>query len=156
MAKMTINTKTFSQKPADVTRRWVLIDASSAPLGRVATVVAKHLIGKYKPTYTPHVDGGDYVVVVNAAKVVVTGNKETDKKYYRYSGFPGGIKDASLAEVRERFPERIIEAAVKGMIPKNKLADERLKRLRVFAGAEHAHTAQTPEIITINADSEEK
>jgi len=144
-----MNTKTFSQKPADVTRQWVLIDASSAPLGRVATVIAKHLIGKYKPTYTPHVDGGDYVVVINAEKAVVTGNKETDKIYYRHSGFPGGIKDASLKEVREKFPERIIEAAVKGMIPRNKLAAERLKRLRVFVGETHAHTAQTPKKVEV-------
>lgn len=141
--------KTFSQKPADVTRRWILIDAKDAPLGRVATQIAKYLIGKYKPTYTPHVDGGDYVVVINAAETVVTGEKETDKIYYRYSGFPGGIKDAQLKEVRERFPERIIEAAVKGMLPKNKLAADRMARLRVFTGAEHDHTAQKPEKVEV-------
>lgn len=149
-----VNAKTFSQKPTEVTRRWVLIDASEAPLGRVATVIAKHLIGKYKPTYTPHVDGGDYVVVVNAKDTVVTGNKETAKVYYRHSGFPGGIKDASLAEVREKFPERIIENAVKGMLPKNKLSADRMQRLRVFAGAEHTHTAQTPEKITIKGEAQ--
>lgn len=141
--------KTFSQKPADVTRRWILIDAKDAPLGRVATQIAKYLIGKYKPTYTPHVDGGDYVVVINAAEAVVTGAKETDKIYYRYSGFPGGLKDAQLKEVRERFPERIIEAAVKGMLPKNKLAADRMARLRVFTGAEHDHTAQKPEKVEV-------
>ncbi|MGB4768244.1 MAG: 50S ribosomal protein L13 [Candidatus Saccharimonas sp.] len=141
--------KTFSQKPADVSRRWILIDAKDAPLGRVATQIAKYLIGKYKPTYTPHVDGGDYVVVINAAETVVTGEKETDKIYYRYSGFPGGIKDAQLKEVRERFPERIIEAAVKGMLPKNKLAAGRMARLRVFTGAEHDHTAQKPEKVEV-------
>lgn len=141
--------KTFSQKPADVTRRWVLIDATQAPLGRVATTIARYLTGKYKPTYTPHVDSGDYVVVINAAQVPVTGNKETDKHYYRHSGFPGGIKDASLAEVRAKFPERIIEHAVKGMLPKNKLAADRLKRLRIFAGAEHTHSAQTPEKVEV-------
>lgn len=141
--------KTFSQKPADVSRRWVLIDAADAPLGRVATTIAKHLIGKYKPTYTPHVDGGDYVVVINAANLVVTGNKETDKVYYRHSGFPGGIKDARLEEVREKFPERIIENAVKGMLPKNKLSADRMARLRVFPGAEHDHTAQTPEKVEV-------
>ncbi|MGB4762104.1 MAG: 50S ribosomal protein L13 [Candidatus Saccharimonas sp.] len=141
--------KTFSQKPADVTRRWILIDAKDAPLGRVATQIAKYLIGKYKPTYTPHVDGGDYVVVVNAAEAVVTGAKETDKIYYRYSGFPGGIKDAQLKEVREKFPERIIEAAVKGMLPKNKLAADRMARLRIFTGAEHDHTAQKPEKVEV-------
>ncbi len=141
--------KTFVQKPADVSRRWVLIDASSAPLGRVANDIAKYLIGKYKPTYTPHVDGGDYVVVVNAEKVVVTGNKETGKVYYRHTGFPGGIKDATLAEVREKFPERIIESAVKGMLPKNKLSDDRMKRLKVFVGAEHNHAAQSPEKVEV-------
>ena len=141
--------KTFSQKPAEVTRRWILIDAKDAPLGRLSTEISKYLIGKYKPTYTPHTDGGDYVVVINASKAVVTGHKETDKIYYHHTGFPGGIKDATLAEVREKFPERIIEEAVKGMLPKNKLQAERLKRLRVFAGSEHSHTAQTPEKVEV-------
>lgn len=144
-----VNAKTYSQKPAEVSRRWILIDASEAPLGRVATQVAKYLIGKYKPGYTPHVDGGDYVIVINAAQAVVTGNKETGKIYYRHSGFPGGIKQATLGEVREKFPERIIENAVRGMLPKNKLAAERMARLRIFAGAEHAHTAQTPEKVEV-------
>jgi large subunit ribosomal protein L13 len=148
MTKVT-HVKTFSQKPADVTRRWILIDAASAPLGRVSTEIAKYLIGKYKPTYTPHVDGGDYVVVINAKDTVVTGNKETDKIYYRHSGFPGGIKDAQLKEVREKFPERIIENAVKGMIPKNKLSDGRMQRLKVYAGPEHNHAAQTPEKVEV-------
>ena len=141
--------KTYSQKPSEVSRRWVIFDASELPLGRLATIIATYLTGKYKPSYTAHIDGGDYVVVINASKAVVTGNKETDKIYYRYSGFPGGIKDASLAEVREKFPERIIESAVKGMLPKNKLQAERLKRLRVFAGEEHSHTAQTPEKVEV-------
>jgi large subunit ribosomal protein L13 len=141
--------KTFSQKPADVSRRWILLDAAEAPLGRLASEAAKYLIGKYKPTYTPHVDGGDYVVIINAAKTVVTGNKEIGKVYYRHSGFPGGIKDATLAEVRAKAPERIIESAVKGMIPKNKLAAERMARLKIFAGSEHAHTAQTPEKVEV-------
>lgn len=141
--------KTFVQKPADVTRRWILIDAASAPLGRVSTEIAKYLIGKYKPSYTPHVDGGDYVIVINAANTVVTGDKELKKMYYRHSGFPGGIKDARLEEVREKFPERIIEAAVQGMLPKNKLSAERMKRLRVFAGAEHNHDAQKPEKVEV-------
>ena len=147
-----MNTKTYSQKPSEVSRRWILIDASSAPLGRVASDIATYLIGKYKPTYTPHIDGGDYVVVINAKDTVVTGDKETGKIYYRHSGFPGGIKDATLKEVREKFPERIIENAVKGMLPKNKLAAERMKRLKVFPGAEHAHAAQTPEKITIKGE----
>jgi large subunit ribosomal protein L13 len=141
--------KTFSQKSADVSRRWILIDATDAPLGRVSTEIAKYLIGKYKPTYTPHVDGGDYVVVINAKDVPVTGEKETDKIYYRHSGFPGGIKDAQLKEVREKFPERLIENAVKGMLPKNKLSPLRMARLRVFAGPEHDHTAQTPEKVEV-------
>ena len=146
---MKINAKTYSQKPSEVSRRWILIDASQAPLGRVSTEIAKYLIGKYKPTYTPHIDAGDYVVVINAEKAVVTGDKEKQKTYYRHSGFPGGIKDATLAEVRAKFPERIIEASVKGMIPRNKLAAERLKRLRVFPGEAHTHTAQTPEKVEI-------
>jgi large subunit ribosomal protein L13 len=143
------NAKTYSQKPSEVSRRWILIDASSAPLGRLSTEISKYLIGKYKPSYTPHIDGGDYVVVINAKDAVVTGNKETDKIYYRHSGFPGGIKDASLKEVREKFPERIIENAVKGMLPKNKLSPERMKRLKVFPGSDHAHTAQTPEKVEV-------
>ncbi|HPQ82792.1 MAG TPA: 50S ribosomal protein L13, partial [Candidatus Saccharimonas sp.] len=141
--------KTFSQKTADISRRWILIDAKDATLGRLSTEIAKYLIGKYKPTYTPHIDSGDYVVVINAAEVPVTGEKETDKIYYRHSGFPGGIKDAQLKEVREKFPERIIENAVKGMLPKNKLSPERMARLRIFPGSEHTHTAQTPEKVEV-------
>jgi large subunit ribosomal protein L13 len=148
---MAINPKqlTYSQKPSEITRRWIIIDASSAPLGRVATTISKYLIGKYKPNYTPHMDGGDNVVVINAAKVVVTGEKETDKKYYHHSGYPGGIRDESLSELRTKYPERIIQEAVKGMIPRNKLASERLKRLRVFPGETHAHDAQTPEKVEV-------
>jgi large subunit ribosomal protein L13 len=144
-----MNAKTYSQKPSEVSRRWLLIDASEAPLGRVATQIATYLTGKYKPSYTPHIDGGDYVVVINAEKAVVTGNKELGKVYYRHSGFPGGIKDARLEEVREKHPERIIEAAVRGMLPKNKLSPERMKRLRVFAGSEHTHAAQSPEKVEV-------
>ena len=141
--------KTYSQKSAEVSRRWILIDATDAPLGRVSTVIAKYLIGKYKPTYTPHIDAGDYVVVINAKDTVVTGAKETDKIYYRHSGFPGGIKDAQLKEVREKFPERIIEHSVRGMLPKNKLSPDRMARLKIFAGSEHAHTAQKPEKVEV-------
>ena len=144
-----VNAKTFSQKTADVSREWFLVDASELPLGRIATIVADKLFGKSKPTYTPHVDGGDYVVVINAKDTVVTGEKETDKIYYRHSGFPGGIKDATLAEVREKFPERIIEKAVQGMLPKNKLSAGRMARLKIFPGAEHAHTAQTPKKVEV-------
>ncbi|MDB5165602.1 MAG: rplM [Candidatus Saccharibacteria bacterium] len=144
-----VNAKTYSQKPSEVSRRWILIDASEAPVGRIATKIATYLTGKYKPTFTAHIDGGDYVIVINAKDAVFTGNKENDKKYYRHSGFPGGIKDATVAEVREKYPERLIELAVKGMLPKNKLSSERMKRLRVFAGSDHSHTAQTPEKVEV-------
>lgn len=139
-----VNAKTFSLRTEDVSRTWYLIDAADAPMGRVATEIARLLIGKSKPTYTPHVDNGDYVVVINAAKTVVTGDKETGKIYYRHSGYPGGIRDATVKEVREKYPERLIESAVKGMIPKNKLASGRMNRLRIFADENHTHTAQTP------------
>jgi len=144
-----VNAKTFSQRTEDVSREWYIIDASEAPMGRVATQIANLLIGKSKPTYTPHVDNGDYVVVINAGNTVVTGDKEIGKVYYRHSGFPGGIKESTVKEVRARAPERLIEAAVKGMIPRNKLAAGRLARLRVFAGAEHTHTAQTPKKVEV-------
>lgn len=146
---MVVNAKTYSQKPTEVTRRWILIDASTASLGRVATTAAKYLIGKYKPTYTAHVDAGDNVVIINAEKVLATGNKETDKKYYRHSGFPGGITELSLGEMRAKTPERVLELAIKGMLPVNKLSAERLKRLRVFTGETHTHTAQTPEKVEV-------
>jgi large subunit ribosomal protein L13 len=141
--------KTFTQKPADVTRKWVVVDASSAPFGRVATTVAKYLIGKYKPTYTAHVDGGDYVVVLNAAKLVATGNKMEAKKYYRHSGFPGGIKERTLIEQLGIDPTKVIVDAVRGMLPKNKLIDGRLKRLKVYAGEEHDHGAQNPQKVEV-------
>ena len=139
--------KTYSQKGSEVSREWYLIDASSMPLGKLAVVIADKLMGKSKVTYTPHIDNGDYVVVINAKDVVVTGDKMVQKKYYRHSGYPGGIKELSLKEVIEKDPSRAIVEAVKGMLPKNKLASERLKRLRVFAGAEHTHAAQNPKEI---------
>lgn len=141
--------KTFSQKPADIARRWILIDARDATLGRLSTEIAKYLTGKYKPTYTPHVDNGDYVVVVNASELVVTGTKETDKMYYRHSGFPGGLKEAQLKDLRAKNPASVIESAVKGMLPKNKLAADRMARLRVFPGADHDHAAQKPEKVEV-------
>lgn len=144
-----VNAKTYSQKPTEVTRRWILVDASSASLGRVATTITKYLIGKYKPTYTAHTDAGDYVVVINAEKVVVTGDKETSKMYYHHSGYPGGLTEATLSEVRAKFPKMIIEKAVKGMLPVNKLTADRLKRMRVFIGENHTHTAQTPEKVEV-------
>lgn len=141
--------KTYSQKSTEVDHKWILVDAKDAPLGRLATFVAQRLSGKYKPTFTPHIDDGDYVVIINAGEVAVTGNKELDKKYHRHSGFPGGITTQSLAEMRAKHPERIIEEAVRGMIPKNKLSSERMKRLRVFTGAEHSHAAQNPEKVEV-------
>lgn len=136
--------KTFSLKASDVSRTWVVVDASTAPLGRIASVIAQRLVGKYKPTYTPHIDDGDYVIVINADRLVVTGDKETAKTYYRHSGFPGGIKQRTLAEARGKDASKVIEAAVKGMLPKNKLTAERMKRLRVFNGTEHTHAPQKP------------
>jgi large subunit ribosomal protein L13 len=136
--------KTYSKKASEVNRIWTLIDASEAPLGRVSTVIATRLTGKYKPTYTPHIDDGDYVVVINAEKLVVTGDKEKSKTYYNYSGFPGGMKTAQLADVRKSDASKAVVAAVKGMLPKNKLAADRLTRLRVFNGEEHGHMAQKP------------
>lgn len=141
--------KTYSQKPSEISRKWVQLDASEAPLGRVATTAAKYLIGKHKPTYTAHIDGGDYVVITNARKLVVTGNKMEDKKYYRHSGFPGGIKERTLTEQLERDPSLIIYHAVQGMLPKNKLIDGRLKRLKVYANEEHMHTGQAPQKVKV-------
>lgn len=140
-------TKTYNQKPADIAREWWIIDAGTMPLGKLAVVIADKLMGKSKPTYTPHVDNGDYVVVINAKNIQVTGNKMVDKKYYRHSGFPGGLTELKLEEVIEKDPRVAIKHAIKGMLPKNKLAAGRLARLRVFDGAEHAHTAQTPKAI---------
>ena len=136
--------KTYSPKPADVTREWLVVDADGVPLGRLASRVAQILRGKHKPTFAPHIDGGDYVIVVNAEKIAVSGTKETDKRYYRHSGFPGGLTELSLGEMRERYPERIIEAAVKGMLPKTKLGRKMYGKLRVYAGPEHPHAAQDP------------
>ena len=139
--------KTYSQKGAEIKREWWTIDASSMPLGKLAVVVADKLMGKSKVTYTPHIDNGDYVIVTNAKNLVVTGEKMTQKKYYHHSGFPGGVKGLKLEEVVEKDPSRAIVEAVKGMLPKNKLAADRLKRLRVFADAEHTHAAQNPKEI---------
>jgi large subunit ribosomal protein L13 len=146
---MTKMFKTFSQKPAEVTRKWYLIDASEANLGRLAVAIADKLSGKSKTTFTPHVDNGDFVVVVNAAKVPVTGAKEENKKYYRHSGYMGGLTTTTLKKMRAENPEHIIINAVAGMLPKNKLQADRLQRLKVFAGNEHAHTAQKPEKVEV-------
>ena len=139
--------KTFSQKTAEIKREWFIIDASTLPLGKLAVVIADKLMGKSKVTYTPHIDNGDYVIVINAKNIQVTGNKMIDKKYYRHSGFPGGLKELRLEEVIEKDPSYVLKEAVKGMIPKNKLAADRLARLRVFNGAEYTHAAQNPKEI---------
>ena len=136
--------KTWSPTPADIDRSWHVVDADGVPLGRLASEIAQLLRGKHKPTFAPHMDMGDYVVVINAEKVVVTGTKETDKVYYRHSGFPGGIKAQTVETVRERHPERLIENAVRGMLPKNKLGRATFSKLRVYAGGEHPHQGQDP------------
>ena len=139
--------KTYSQKSAEIKREWWIIDASTLPLGKLAVVIADKLMGKSKVTYTPHIDNGDYVVVVNAKNIKVTGDKMTKKMYYRHSGFPGGLTELKLEEVIEKNPAVAIREAVKGMLPKNKLSADRLARLRIFDGMEHDHTAQQPKEI---------
>src|SRR6476646_3988829 len=136
--------KTYSAKPHEVVRHWYLIDAEAKTLGCLATQIADLLRGKGKPQYTAHIDTGDFVVVVNAEKVHVTGNKLEQKIYYRHSGYPGGLRQRTLAEQLERRPEEVIRKAVKGMLPKNKLASAQLRKLKVYAGSEHPHTAQNP------------
>ena len=138
--------KTFSLKNSEVSRDWVVFDASGKILGRFATKIADKLRGKDKPTFTPHVDGGDFVVVINADKVKVTGNKAEQKKYYKHSLYPGGLKEKSYKEVLESTPERIIKNAVKGMLPKNKLGKSIIKKLKVYRGAEHPHESQNPSV----------
>lgn len=139
--------KTYSQKSSEIKRDWYVIDAASMPLGKLAVIVADKLMGKSKVTYTPHTDNGDYVIVTNAKNLKVTGNKLTDKMYHHHSGYPGGLRSLKLEEVIEKDPSRAIKQAVKGMLPKNKLAADRLARLRIFEGAEHAHAAQNPKEI---------
>jgi large subunit ribosomal protein L13 len=140
--------KTYSAKPTDVTRAWYVIDASEAPLGRISTKIATLLMGKGKPQFTKHIDCGDFVVVINSSKLVVTGNKEDKKIYYTHSGYPGGLKAETLGESQEKNPTKAITHAVRGMLPVNKLRDERLKRLKVYAGEEHNHAAQKPQVIS--------
>jgi len=136
--------KTFTPKPADISQEWLVVDATDVPLGRLASAVAQLLRGKHKPTFAPHVDGGDYVIVVNAEKIAISGNKAVDKMYYRHSGFPGGLRELNFTQMRERYPERIIQAAVKGMTPKNRLGRQIMSKLRVYAGPDHPHAAQSP------------
>jgi large subunit ribosomal protein L13 len=141
--------KTYSAKPTDVTRQWYIIDASEAALGRVATQVANLLIGKGKPQFTKHIDCGDFVIIINAKDIVVTGGKETKKVYYRHSSHPGGLQEATLAEKMEKDPTFAITNAVRGMLPVNKLRDGRLLRLKVYADADHKHEAQKPTPISV-------
>ncbi len=141
--------KTFSAKPSEVKRDWYLVDATGKTLGRLASEIARRLRGKHKPVYTPHVDTGDYIVVINAEKVHVSGSKATDKTYYRHTGYPGGIKSLTFDKLIQRAPERVIETAVKGMLPKNPLGRAMFRKLKVYAGAEHKHAAQQPQRLDI-------
>ena len=136
--------KTWNAKPGEIERRWYLVDAEGQTLGRLATQIADTLRGKRKPQYTPHVDTGDFVVVVNAEKVLVTGNKLDQKRYYRHSGYPGGLRSRTLREQLERRPTEVLRVAVKGMLPKNRLARRQITKLKVYAGPEHPHAAQNP------------
>jgi large subunit ribosomal protein L13 len=142
--------KTISAKAEDVKRDWFLVDADGKTLGRLATEIARRLRGKHKAIYTPHVDTGDYIVVINAEKVRVSGNKAKDKMYYHHSGYMGGLKQTNFSDMIERSPERVIEIAVKGMLPKNPLGREMYRKLKVYAGAKHQHAAQQPQPLEIN------
>lgn len=141
--------KTYSAKPTDITRKWHLVDASELPLGRLSTTVASLLTGKGKVTYTPHMNGGDFVVVVNADKLVTTGDKVDKKQYYRHSGYPGGIKQLNLQQMVEKDSTEVIKLSVKGMLHKNKLQDQRMLRLKVYAGSQHNHQAQSPKALSL-------
>lgn len=141
--------RTFSPTPADITRTWYVVDADDVPLGRLSSEVAQILRGKNKPTYAPHFDGGDFVIVINAEKVHVSGSKETDKIYYRHSGYPGGLRAQTLAEVREKNPERVIESSIRGMLPHNRLGRQMFRKLKVYAGPDHPHDAQMPQPHTL-------
>ena len=143
--------KTYYAKPSDVQREWLLVDATDMTLGRLASAVAQILRGKNKPTYTPHVDTGDFVIIVNCDKIKVTGAKATDKVYYRHTGHPGGLKSETFTEAMNKHPERVIEHAVKGMLPKGTLGRQMLKKLKVYAGPEHPHQAQNPRQIELEA-----
>ena len=144
--------RTFSQKPSEVEKKWVVIDADGLVVGRLASIIANRLRGKHKPSYTPHVDDGDNVVVINAEKVVFTGKKRSDKKYYWHTGHPGGIKERTADQLLDgRFPERVVEKAVERMIPRGPLGRRQMKNLRVYAGAEHPHEAQQAEVLDVAA-----
>ncbi len=141
--------RTFSAKQADIKRQWFVVDAEGKTLGRLSTEIARRLRGKHKPEYTPHLDMGDYIVVINADKIGVTGKKETDKVYYHHSRYPGGLKSITLEKLRVKAPEQIIEKAVKGMLPKGPLGREMYRKLKVYAGNEHPHASQQPDILDI-------
>ncbi len=144
--------KTFSQKPAEVVKKWIVVDAENVVLGRMASIVANRLRGKHKPSFTPHVDDGDNVIVINAGKVKLTGKKYTDKVYYWHTGYPGGIKERTARAILEgRFPERVVEKAVQRMMPEGPLARRQLRNLKVYAGSEHPHEAQQPAALDIAA-----
>ena len=143
--------KTYSAKPLEVERKWWVVDAEGQTLGRLATAVANLLRGKNKPQYTPNVDTGDFVIVINSSKVVVSGNKETGKKYYRHSGYPGGLKVETFKSLMEKNPVAAVEKAVKGMLPHNTLGQEQFNKLKVYAGAEHPHQAQNPQVYEMEA-----
>lgn len=142
--------RTFSARPQTVKRQWLVVDAENQVLGRLASEVAKRLRGKHKPEYTPHIDTGDYIVVINAEKIRVTGRKETDKVYYHHTSYPGGIKAKILTKMRQQTPEKIIEIAVKGMLPKGPLGRAMFRKLKVYAGTEHKHHAQQPTLLKLN------
>ena len=142
--------KTYSQKPADVTRQWYVLDASKATLGRISTQAASLLLGKAKTTVTPHTDGGDFVIIINAGRLKVTGGKETKKTYYRHSGYPGGLYSRSLDEQRQKDPASILHKAIRGMLPDNKLRPGRLARLKIYEGEDHNHSAQKPTKLEVN------
>ncbi|GAA4844249.1 50S ribosomal protein L13 [Saccharopolyspora rosea] len=146
--------RTYSPKAGEVTRAWHVIDAEDVVLGRLATQAATLLRGKHKPTYAPHVDTGDFVVIVNAEKVALTGNKREQAFHYRHSGYPGGLRKQSFGEVLQKHPERLLEKAIKGMLPKNKLGRAMGKKLKVYAGPNHPHQAQNPQPFEINAKVE--
>jgi len=141
--------KTYSAKPESVQREWFIVDAAEQTLGRLATEIALRLKGKHKPEYTPHVDTGDYIVVINAEKIRVTGKKTTDKMYYRHTGYPGGLRSISFDKLIDHKPEMVIEQAVKGMLPKNPLGRDMYRKLKVYAGSEHPHAAQQPQTLEI-------
>lgn len=141
--------KTFTAKPESVTRDWFVVDAAGKTLGRISTEIALRLRGKHKPEYTPHVDTGDYIIVVNADKVTVTGNKAKNKMYYSHSGFPGGIKEINFEKLLAKKPEMVLESAIKGMLPKGPLGRAMFRKLKVYAGAEHQHAAQQPQVLDI-------